>query len=166
MTAPWASICPLTIDHAITDFESGLESVDNWFRFRAINAQGRVSTHVCVGSDGEVLAFFALKMAAVSTEGYSKGMAKGAEDGVLVAVFLVQMGLAKPLQGKGYGEELLLVALEKCLEVDAASSVGLVVLDAATEKLVPFYQKYGFTRIENQMRMVVKMSTLRKSLAP
>jgi len=63
------------------------------------------------------------------------------------AILLGRLGVAETMQGNGIGSRLL--ALERHFAFDsltATGGIGLVV-DAATDDLVAFYERFGFRKI-------------------
>ena len=76
------------------------------------------------------------------------------------------MPIDASLRGQGYGEQLLLDALDKAV---AASEIGggtLIVVDAIDGKAQSFYERYHFVPVKNRKRrLVMKVSTAAKALA-
>jgi len=80
--------------------------------------------------------------------------------GYLVA----QLAVDRSLQGQGIGGELLLDALITITA--AAQTVGgrLVVVDAVKEGAVAFYERHGFIRIGDSLRLYQKISRIQGSI--
>lgn len=69
------------------------------------------------------------------------------------------MAVAKEFQNRKLGRLILFAALHEAWK--ATSHVGsfAVVVDAKTENVVPFYEKYGFRRLEGN-RLMLPMNTI------
>ena len=66
----------------------------------------------------------------------------------LESVDKYRLGVDKGWQGQGLGEKLIGLARHFALQsIEASGGVGLVV-DAANEALIPFYEKFGFRQVE------------------
>jgi GNAT superfamily N-acetyltransferase len=164
-TAPvWSAVRPLDDDHDLDVFLSGRPSVDTWLQDKARQNSHFVHTHVCVDEAGIVRGFFALRTVVVPVEGLSNRLSRGAQDGFATASLLAQMGVRREDQGGGQGALLVGEAMKKAVEAHKASSLQLFVVDAAEESLVPFYEKYGFARLPNSLRLAVTMSAAVKAV--
>jgi len=163
--APWSSITLLDSSHDVLGFKTGLDSVDGWFCEKALNEQaaGRVSTHVCLSDQTEIMAFYALKHIIVNLEGSSRRLRDTAEsgaDGATTGLLLAQMGVRADLQGAGVGKCVVKQVLQVAADLHNQSAFRLLVVDAENPKLLPYYEKYGFTPLANDLRMVMKMSAV------
>lgn len=159
--APWVRIVPLAVTHAIDGLASGLPSVDDWFHEKALRSMHLVSTHICETANGSVVGFFALRTIIVATQGMPNSLKGNTHGGQSTAILLAQMGLDKEHQG-GNGRNLLMAAFREAAKANSASRVGLFVVDAATNRLVGFYQKAGMKHIPNTYRLVLKISVVEK----
>lgn len=60
---------PLTAEHALTGFDSGVSSLDDWLRQRALQNQASGASRTFVVCDaGEVVAYYALAASAVAPD--------------------------------------------------------------------------------------------------
>lgn len=161
---PWSDIQKLNETHDTSVFESGLESVDDWFKHKAYANRQNVGTHVCMCPKGEIVAFYALKTIIVPTEGMSSALRSGSFEGQSVGILLCQMGVCKLHQGNGAGKKLLKSAMQYAADSHHKSPVQLFVVDAENEKLVPFYEKAGLKLIPGSFRLVAPMKAVLKAL--
>ncbi|MCF7552589.1 GNAT family N-acetyltransferase [Pseudonocardia sp. WMMC193] len=113
-----------------------------------------MSTHVCVDANGAVVAFFALRTVIANVSAAPSRLRRtGNAEGLAPAILLAQMGVAEQYQGQGHGARLFFRAVEEALVAHTAVRMPLLVLDAADEGLVPFYEKLAMKRIPNTMRL-------------
>ena len=165
MSPPWSTVEKLTEEHDLDSFECGLETVDEWFKVRALKAPHLVATHVCVGPDKRVVGFYALKTIILPVEGLSRAQQKNAMEGQAVGILLCQMGVHRPYQGGGAGKQLLRLAMEDAVANHERSPVQLFVVDAQHDKLVPYYAAAGLQQIPGTLRLVAPIGSVRKALA-
>ena len=78
------------------------------------------------------------------------------------SVMLGRLAVDEQYQGKGYGELLLLDALNRCLF--AAEQIGTiaVIVDPIDQRATDFYAKYGFHQLQSSKRMFITMQTIRE----
>lgn len=158
--------------HLIRDFSSGDEKMDNWLRRHAVkNARfGYGVTYVAVRpgdvrpGDVRVWGFYSLSAGAIDASDLTTS--DGSPSHISVAL-LGRIATEQSLQGRGFGEMLLIHALGKALEASRIIGVHGVLLDAKNERLVRWYSKYGFESIpKDRLRMFMSIATFEKGLAP
>lgn len=161
MTVPWNAVEPLAEHHPVSEFTSGRESVDAWFREKARGAAHLTAPYVCLDSAGAVCGFFALRAAIVNVSGLPGGLKRaGDAEGLAPAVMLAQMGLHEDHHGGGHGRRLFFRAVQEAAVAHAAVRIRLLVLDAADDSLVPFYEKLGMKLIPNTRRLVALLNKI------
>lgn len=165
---PWSGIVPIVDAEGATEFATGLASVDDWFstNARAEHVSGRMRTHCCLTSEHGLSAFFALKMITVTFQGTSNSVRKKFSDteGSSTALLLAQMGVRADLQGKGFGKHTVLEALRVAAELHEQAAFRVVIVDAESDDLIPFYAQFGFSTLRGDRRMIMKMSAVHKLL--
>ncbi|MFV1996184.1 MAG: GNAT family N-acetyltransferase [Verrucomicrobiales bacterium] len=155
---------PLAREHDRRAFHSGLESIDRYLKetARGHTEKGISVTRVLTPPDASppkpILGFITLSQ--ISVEARSWVGAKGLPRSPVSAVLLGRMGVAEEEQGKGLSRMLVASACQLARDVIAAcGGIGLVV-DAANEDLIGFYEKFGFVRVEG-LRMLLSKESLR-----
>lgn len=156
----------LTADHDIARFDSGEPETDTWLARSAWRAQqqGSARTRVLTRpGQRRVLGFYAV----VPHDTHRAGLPSAAAGGLRVVpgYLIAQLAVDRSLQGRGMGAALLLDALETIAA--AARTVGgrLVVVDAVTDAVLRFYERYGFVRIGQTRRLYLKISRIESSLS-
>jgi GNAT superfamily N-acetyltransferase len=151
---PWVGVEPLAAHHDTATFVSGRESVDAWFRDKALANAHTVSTYVCVDEQAQVCAFFALRAIVVNVSAAPGRLKRAGDDeGMAPAVLLAQMGVHERHQRQGHGSRLFFRAVQEAVTAYTAIRIPLLVLDAADEDLVSFYEKLAMKRIPNTLRL-------------
>jgi GNAT superfamily N-acetyltransferase len=81
---------------------------------------------------------------------------------VVPAVLIERLALDHRFEGKGFGQLLLIDALERAVNLDVA--VWGAVVDAIDEAAVRFYERFGFIRLEDDPgRLVLPLETYLKA---
>jgi len=68
------------------------------------------------------------------------------------AVLFGQLGVDKNFSGQGIGTNLLIKAIEDILKVCKIIGFAAIVVDAANENLIKFYEERGFKKLPNKDR--------------
>ena len=152
--------------HDRRNFESGLESIDRYLRetARGHTDKGVSLTRVLVPADAAtpkpILGYFTLTPCMVEAAGWPE-VPKALPRNPVGAVLLGRLGVATGMQGAGIGSRLL--SLARRISHDSLTSTGGIglVVDAATEHLAVFYERYGFVRISpNSLRLFLPVRSL------
>lgn len=151
-------------EHDRKGFTSGRESIDRYLRetARGHTEKGVSITRVLVEETAlppkPILGFVTLSQ--ISVEARLWDGTKGLPRGPVPAVLLGRMGVATCAQGRGLSRMLVATAMQLALDaLDACGGIGLVV-DAASEDLIGFYEKFGFVRVEG-LRLFLPAASLR-----
>ena len=155
----------LTSDHDLEGFDSGEAETDLWLRSNALRAQrqGSARTRVLLRpGDTRVLGFYAIAPHDTHREDLPGAAAGGLR--VVPGYLIAQLAVDRSLHGGGVGGDLLRDALETI--AGAAGAVGgrLVLVDAANEDVVRFYERHGFIRVGSTLRLYAKISRVAASL--
>lgn len=137
---------PLQSHHELTDFCSGVDSLDSWLKQRAGKNQvsGASRTFVlCEQGSNKVLGYYALASSAVAAELATGKLRRNMPDPVPVVV-LGRLAIDESLHGQGIGRALV---RDACLRiVSAADAIGIrgVLVHALSSEAAAFYQRVGF----------------------
>ena len=82
----------------------------------------------------------------------------------LPTILLGRLAIDKNEKGKGFGEILLMHALEKCVNISESLGVLAVIVDPINEKAITFYEKYGFILIPSNNKMFIPIKTIQNFL--
>lgn len=138
-------------------FVSGLDTIDLYLKeaARGHTDKGVSLTRVMVGSNATppkpILGYFTLAPCMVEAAGWPQ-VPKGLPRNPVGAVLLGRLGVAQSMDGAGIGTRLL--ALARRISADSLGGTGGIgmVVDAATDELIAFYEKFGFRRISKDSR--------------
>ena len=133
----------LTAQHALGSFHSGVLSLDDWLRRRAMQNQTSGASRTFVAcDDAGVAGYYALAASAVAPEAATGRFRRNMPDPVPVAV-LGRLAIDKSFQGKGLGRALFRDAALRVLA--AADSIGIrgMLVHAISDEAKAFYVGLG-----------------------
>lgn len=134
---------PLSVEHALRGFNSGVVSLDDWLRRRALQNQLRGATRTFVVCDaGEVVAYCALAASAVAPDAAPGRFRRNMPDPIPVVV-LARLAIASTHQGRGLGRALFQDAVNRVIR--AAGTIGIrgLLVHAISEDAKAFYVRLG-----------------------
>jgi GNAT superfamily N-acetyltransferase len=111
----------------------------------------------------QVLAYYTLASSAVTFEHLPEGPAKKLPKHPVPVVLLARLAVDQSLQGEGFGEALLIDALERCLTIADQLGIHAVEVDAIDRPAKAFYEKYGFVALlDHPFHLFLPIATIRK----
>ena len=133
----------LTADHDLGSFDSGVPSLDDWLRRRAMQNQTSGASRTFVACDDvRVVAYYALAASAIAPDAATGRFRRNMPDPVPIAV-LGRLAIDKTCQGKGLGRALFRDAALRVL--GAADSIGIrgMLVHAISDEARAFYVGLG-----------------------
>jgi GNAT superfamily N-acetyltransferase len=145
---------PLSGDHDRSQFLSGSDALDRYFREQASqDIKRRIATcFVAVSRDAQdVAGYYTLTAPSVALSALSPEIAKKLPRyPVVTAVLLGRLAVARHYQGHGLGGILLADALKRTSR--AEFGVFAMLVDAKDEAAQRFYEHHGFTLLPGEAR--------------
>ena len=134
---------PLTVEHVLGGFDSGVASLDDWLRRRALQNQASGASRTFVVCDaGQVVAYYALAASAVAPDAAPGRFRRNMPDPIPVVV-LARLAIARDHQGRGLGRALFQDAANRVIH--AADTIGIrgLLVHAISEEAKAFYVRLG-----------------------
>lgn len=134
---------PLTADHELGGFDSGVLSLDDWLRRRALQNQASGASRTFVVCDAKmVVAYYALAASAVAPDATPGRFRRNMPDPIPVVV-LARLAITRDQQGHGLGRVLFQDAANRVIH--AADTIGIrgVLVHAISEAAKAFYVRLG-----------------------
>ncbi|MFO1265639.1 MAG: GNAT family N-acetyltransferase [Rubrivivax sp.] len=148
---------PLTAEHDLGAFDSGVVSLDDWLRRRALHNQASRASRTYVACDDDRIAgYYAVAASAVAPDAATGRFRRNMPDPVPVAV-LGRLAVDKAYQGQGLGHALFRDAARRVLA--AADSIGIrgMLVHAISEDARAFY--IGLGLVESPLDRMTLMAT-------
>jgi predicted N-acetyltransferase YhbS len=141
---------PLTATHLVTDFDCGVDSLNEWLGKRAWKNQviGASRTFV-VNEGGTILGYYCLSSAAIDRIELPKAKQRNMPDPIPAAL-IGRLAVDLRYQGRKIGMSLLQDAV--CRIVAASQTIGIayILVHALDDGAKRFYENNGFVAIPEQ----------------
>jgi GNAT superfamily N-acetyltransferase len=155
---------PLTSSHNRSEFESGVEPLDRYFRTQAGQdaRKNMAAPFVLVLPDGTIAGYYTLSSTSVQLAELPAQTVRNLPRYPLVpATLLGRLAVDRRHQGKGYGRFLLGDALHRAARSEIASFAMIV--DAKDESARRFYERESFLPFPDQpMKLFRPMADIRR----
>jgi GNAT superfamily N-acetyltransferase len=155
----------LSEHHNIEAFDSGVASLDDWLKRRAIRNQASGASRTYVLCDDDAVAgYYALASGAVATATAPGRFRRNMPEAIPV-VTLGRLAVARTQQGRGLGRALFQDAALRV--INAADSIGVrgMLVHAISEDAKAFYLKLGLEISPLEpMTLMITVSDLRAAL--
>ena len=140
-----AAPTPLTPDHDLASFSSGVPALDDWLRRRALANQysGASRTFVAEAAKRQVVGFYSLAAGAIA-HGLSPGAVRRNMPNPIPVIVLARLAVSEQFHGLGLGAALLQDAASRCQRVAEHAGVRAMLVHALDERAAAFYQHHGF----------------------
>lgn len=157
---------PLGATHVLDGFDSGVTSLDDWLRKRALPNQTSGASRTFVACDaGRVVAYCALAASAIATEAAPGRFRRNMPDPIPVIV-LGRLVIARSHQGQGLGRSMFQDAARRIVQI--ADTVGIrgLLVHAISAEAKAFYLQLGLNPSPLEpMTLMVTIANLRAAIA-
>jgi GNAT superfamily N-acetyltransferase len=165
-TLDFAPPAPITADHELANFDSGVLSLNEWLKRRAFknHASGASRCFVlCAGAT--VIAYYSLSAGAISHEAAPKAMRRNIPD-PLPVLLLGRLAVDRRYHNQGIGQALLRDAMLRAVNVASDAGVFAILVHALSDQARQFYLSRGFVESPLQpMTLLMTIETVRSILA-
>ena len=156
---------PLASHHDLEPFASGVDSLDQWLRRRALKNQATGASRTFVVCEGRrVMAYYALAASAVAVEAASGRFRRNMPDPIPVAV-LGRLAIDQSYQGQGIGRALVRDVGLRLLNAAEILGIRGVLVHAISDAARAFYEAVGFRPSpKDPMMLMVGLHDLKSAL--
>lgn len=134
---------PLTANHVIADFDSGVPSLDDWLKRRAMQNQTSGASRTFVTcTEGRVVGYYALASSAVMLAAAPGRFRRNMPDPIPVVV-LARLAVDRTEQGRGLGRALFQDAAKRVIHAAEAIGIRGMIVHALSEDAKAFYIALG-----------------------
>jgi len=161
------NIEPLTKVHNRTEFDCGNQALNHFLQkiARQHMDKGLSKTFVLIDTEQptEIIAYMSLVLCEVLTEDMPHQWKKKYPSRIPAAK-LAKLAVSIDQQRKGYGETLLIDAMQKTLNVSKKMGLAGLFVDAKHKQAKTYYQQFGFLSLPEQLDdLFMPLSTIDKS---
>ena len=159
---------PFSPSHDISQFSSGVPTLDAWLRGKARLNEARGGARTYVACDGaRVAGFYSLAASSVERRRLSSRVGRNMPDPIPV-ILLGQLAVDEAWRGRGLGSDLLIDAARRALAASGLVGARAVVVQAIDERARAFYERFGFRPFSDRepLMLVLRMSEITGLLEP
>ena len=152
---------PLAPHHAISQFSSGVPTLDAWLRGKARLNETRGGARTYVACDGDrVAGFYSLAASSVERGRVSSRVGRIMPDPVPV-ILLGQLAVDEAYRGR-LGSDFLIDAARRAQAAAGVVGARAVIVQAIDERARAFYEKFGFRPFSDRepLMLVLRMSEI------
>ena len=135
----------LTAAHGVAAFDSGVASLDDWLRRRALANQvsGASRIYVVATPEDRVVGYYALASGALAHADAPSRIKRNMPDPVPMAV-IGRLAIDRSMQGRGLGVALLQDAVLRVRQAASIMGIRGVLAHAISDDARAFYEHHGF----------------------
>ena len=153
---------PLASHHDISQFSSGVPTLDAWLRGKARLNEARGGARTYVACDGDrVAGFYSLAASAVERRRVSSRIGRNMPDPIPV-ILLGQLAVDEAYRGRRLGSDLLVDAVGRSLAAAGTVGARAVIVQAVDERARAFYERFGFRPFSERepLMLAIRMSEI------
>ena len=153
---------PLALRHDISQFSSGVPTLDAWLRGKARLNEARGGARTYVACDGDrVAGFYSLAASSVERGRISSRIGRNMPDPVPV-ILLGQLAVDEAYRGRRLGSDLMIDAAGRSLAAAGTVGARAVIVQAIDEGARTFYGRFGFRPFSERepLMMALRMSEI------
>jgi GNAT superfamily N-acetyltransferase len=134
--------------HDVSQFSNGKHaSLDVWLQNRALASEGlSARTYVVCARDAprRVVGYYAISTAMEQRISLPNAKLRRTMPDQVPLLLIGRLAVDRQYQGKGFGADLLVDGVRRCLEVSEIAGVRAIITHAIDDDAVHFYQHHGF----------------------
>lgn len=155
--------------HERSSFNCGYSLLDDYIKRQARQDVSRdlSACFVLVDKESVVKGYYTLSANSIRREDFPESLQKKMPPGYinLPTTLLGRLAIDNSIKGQGYGEILLMDALNRALKTLESVGTLAVVVDPIDEKAQNFYGKYGFILLPTSGKMFLPLKTIKELLS-
>lgn len=154
----------LNSQHDRQSFDCDNEALNRYLKQYAnqYNKHGISKTYVLTMLDNphKIVGFFSLSSLHIDPKQYQVELANLPPNMEIPCILIGRLAIDKTYIGQGLSRLLLSHALHLVKQAFEIIAVSLVIVDAKNDELTLFYEKLGFTRIPNSLRLFLPVKKI------
>ena len=158
----------LAAHHQVSDFKCGKNSLDLFIRKHALmNQRADSSRTYVVHLNNVVMGYYSLVFSSIKLEDAPTSIQAEMPPKYPVPVMLfARFAVDRKMQGRGIGTALLKDAFLRTVEASEIGGLAAILVDAIDDKMVAFYQNYGFKECPaGERKLMISMKGVRAHLS-
>lgn len=161
------SIRLLDSSHDRNEFDCENEMLNNYLRRQASQDVKRdlSACYVLADENDKAIGYYTLSSNSIGRDEFPEDMVKKLPSSYtdLPTILIGRLAIDKGQKGKGFGEYLLIEALNQCVELSEKVGTLAVMVDPIDKNAESFYERYNFTKLPDSGKMFIPIKTIRAS---
>jgi GNAT superfamily N-acetyltransferase len=157
---------PINSSHVLTEFSSGVSSLDDWLRRRALKYESSGASRsyvVCAGAK-RVVGYYALATGAVAHVRATSKARRNMPDPVPVMV-LGRLAVDQAYQGRGIGQGMLRDAILRTIQAADIAGIRALLVHAISDEARKFYERCGFqSSAIDPMTLMITLESAKRAI--
>lgn len=162
-------ILPLEKKYDKTGFTCGHPLLDDYLKKQAKQDVNRdlSACFVLVDESNTIKGYYTLSANSIKREEFPEQLSKKLPPSYidLPTILLGRLAIDSAIKGNGFGEILLLDALNRSLTISESLGTIAIIVDPIDEKAQAFYAKYGFILLPTSGKMFLPIKTIKDLLS-
>lgn len=129
---------PLSLDHALAEFDCGVPALNDWLKERAARNESRFSRTYVLCEGKTVVAYYCISAGAVERRAVPGQLRRNAPESIPISV-IGRLAVSVSHAGRGLGADLLADALRRIATASRSIGIGAVLVQAKDERAKGFY---------------------------
>jgi predicted N-acetyltransferase YhbS len=136
-------------------FDCGVATLNSWFRTLALTNQvsGGSRTFITSTEDRKIAGYYCLSSFAVARN--LTGELGAHLPGPVPAILIGRLAVDLRFRGQSLGASLLQDAFVRAVQISHQIGSAAIVVHACDETVVPFYERFGFTRLPGDLHTLL-----------
>jgi len=148
-------------------FDCGIKELNSYLQMMVNQQSSKDNTRTFVLEDEKnpkfIIGYYTLTMTSIDLKSLPLNLQKK-QHNATTAGLIARLAVDKRYKGEGFGEWLLVDALERLLDASDSVVFPLIVVDAK-DGVAEFYEKFGFlTLLDEDNKLFITIDSVRKSL--
>ncbi|RXF67576.1 GNAT family N-acetyltransferase [Arcticibacter tournemirensis] len=153
--------------HEKDSFDCDNEMLNNYFRRQAGQDVRRdlSACYVLADENNKAIGYYTLSGNSTPREDFPEELIKKLPRSYsdLPTILLGRLAIDKTFKGKGFGEYLLIDALNQCVALSEKVGTLAVMVDPIDQSAERFYERYQFIKLPDSNRMFIPIKTIKAS---
>lgn len=149
----------LNNNHIRNNFQCTHESLNNYLKLQATkeSKRGLARVYVLVNNENQVIGYYTLSSAELPKDSVPESLLKKLPQSYsgYPAILIGRLAITKVQAGKGFGGELLVDAIMRCIMHAQSIGTSAIIVDPIDENAISFYKKYMFRSLPESNRMIL-----------
>lgn len=148
--------------HNRKNFSCGVNELDIYLKqYASQDVKKRLAVCYVVADEAHnIIGYYTLSSNSINLSDIPEDLSKALKYAEIPVVIIGRLAVHQDYQGNRLGQNLLIDALKRIVEISALVGNHAVIVDPINEKAEKFYAKFGFIPLKDSKRMFLPLRTI------